>query len=125
MAGTALGYAILGGVALFAPDELAWRLGAPATSALLLQLLAAAYLSMAALDWIGRRAIYGGIYGRGIVVANFTHGFIGATVMVQAGLRTGFTPASLALTVLFAGQGIAFGWLMMAPPRLPEDRGPR
>jgi hypothetical protein len=115
----AIVFALLGGLALFFPEELAWRVGAPALSALLLQLLAAAYLSLAALDWIGRRAIYGGIYGRGIVMANFAHGFIASTVMINAGLRIGIGLEAWALTAVLAVQAIAFGRLLFTHPKLP------
>lgn len=121
MIASAAAYALLGLAALFAPQELAWRLGAPALSALLLQLLAAAYLALAALDWIGRRAIYGGIYGRGIVMANFTHGFVAASVMVSAGLRTGFSTVGLIITAVFVAQAAAFARLLLTPPRLDAD----
>lgn len=120
MTGSALLFAILGGAALFAPQELAWRLGAPALSALLLQLLAAAWLSLAALDWIGRRAIYGGIYGRGIVMANFTHGFIGGMTLLNAGIRMGIGSEAWVLMVLFGVQAASFAWLLMVPPALPD-----
>lgn len=123
MTGSALLFAALGAAPLFAPEELAWRLGAPALSALLLQLLAAAWLSLAALDWIGRRAIYGGIYGRGIVMANFTHGFIGTTVLANAGVRTGFGIEGWVLTAVFIVQAGAFGWLLFSSPQLPGGGG--
>jgi len=48
------------------------------------QLLAAGLLGFAALNWVGRSAIYGGIYGRPIVLANFGYGIISVMTLASA-----------------------------------------
>jgi hypothetical protein len=78
---------VAGGVLLvFAADEVLPRLspGFPPSSAWLGQILGAAWLGLAALNWINRRAILGGIYGRPIVFANLIHYFIAAMVLIRA-----------------------------------------
>jgi len=76
-----------GGLALlFAADEVLPRVtsGFPATAHWIGQLLGAAWLGLAALNWIHRRAVLGGVYGRPVVVANLFHYFIAAMVLIRA-----------------------------------------
>ena len=63
-------------VLLFASDTVLPAIlpGFPATGAWLGQLLAAAWLGVAASTWLQRRAVLGGIYGRPTVLANLALG---------------------------------------------------
>lgn len=65
---------VAGLVLLFAPDVALPALvpGFPPAAAWLGQLLAAAWLSVAVLNWLQRSSMLGGIYGRPMVVANLT-----------------------------------------------------
>ena len=63
--------AVLGVLTLFFPEELVTALQLGAAVQLPVQLLAGGFFGIAVLDWTGRGAIYGGIYGRPIVLANF------------------------------------------------------
>lgn len=97
---------LLGGLALlFAPDALLPALvpGFPPAAAWLGQLLAAAWLAMAALNWLQRTAVLGGIYGRPVVLAN------GALYLVTA--------LSL-LRALVGGTAPPAVWLVCAPAAL-------
>ncbi len=53
---------------LFAPDAVLPRF--PVAGIWLGQLLGAAWLGVAALNWLSRSAVLGGIYGRPVVLAN-------------------------------------------------------
>lgn len=103
---------------LFAPDLILARLipSYPPTAAWLAQLLAAAWLGLASLNWISRGALLGGIYGRAVVAANAVTYFIGATSLLKAAIRPG-QPASLWLLaaplILFAA---LYGWLLLRGP---------
>ena len=97
---------LLGGLALlFAPDVLLPALapGFPPGAAWLGQLLAAAWLGVAALNWLQRAAVLGGIYGRPVVLAN------GALYLVSA--------LSL-LRALLGGAAPLVVWLVCAPAAL-------
>lgn len=122
---------LLGGLALlFAADVILPRLvpGLPAAGAWLGQLLGAAWLAVAALDWMGRSLRIGGIYGRAMVMANATLYFVSAMVLLKSGAR-GDAPMALriagAVAVLFAA---IYGWLLLRGPldqgSPPSERSP-
>jgi hypothetical protein len=110
---------LLGGtVLLFAPDTVLPALvpGFPRGAAWLGQLLGAAWLGVAALNWLQRSAVLGGIYGRPIVLANVALYFISALSLLRALLgRT--APASLWLVLAPAAiLAAAYGALLMRGP---------
>lgn len=98
---SALIYAIGGFALLFLPHELlAHGTAAPdAASARTAQLLGAALLGMAAMNWTARGAILGGIYGRAVMNGNFCFAFISAMTTVRA---------------LFDGNASIWLWLLAA-----------
>ena len=78
---------LVGGLALlFAPDVLLPRIvpGFPPTALWLGQLLAAAWIGVATLNWSHRSAVLGGIYGRPVVFANAVLFLVSALGMVKA-----------------------------------------
>lgn len=90
-----------GGLALlFAADVLLPALvpGLPPTAAWLGQLLGAAWLGVAALNWLQRGAVLGGIYGRPVVFANL--------------VLYSVTALSAARALPAGGPGL---WLVVAP----------
>lgn len=113
------GLLLLAGLALlFAPDVILPRLipAFPAAGAWVGQLLAAAWLAVAALNWLSRWALLGGIYGRPVVLTNVVLYFVAATVLLN--IVTGrHAPAALWLLVvplvLLAG---TYGWLLFRGP---------
>ena len=109
----------MGGLALlFASDVILPRLipVLPAEAAWLGQLLAAAWLALAALNWLSQSALLGGIYGRPVVATNAVLYFIMAMVLLKIIARRD-APAALWLivvpVVLFAG---IYGWLLYRGP---------
>ena len=124
---------LIGGLALlFAPDALLPRLvpGFPPAGAWLGQLLAAAWLGVAALDWTSQRTVLGGIYGRPVVLANAALYFITATSLARAAIardagRAGGV-ALWAMLALAAGFAAVYGWLLFRGPAardLERQRG--
>jgi hypothetical protein len=78
---------LLGGlVLLFASDAVLPALipGFPPEAAWLGQLLAAAWLGVAALNWLQRSALLGGIYGRATVSANVAMYVVSALSLLRA-----------------------------------------
>jgi hypothetical protein len=110
---------LLGGLALlFASDAILPRLipALPAAGAWLGQVLGAAWLAIATLNWLSRSMLLGGIYGRPVVLTNAVLYFITAMVLLKIITRRD-VPAALwlvvGLTVLLAG---AYGWLLFRGP---------
>jgi hypothetical protein len=111
---------------LFAPDAVLPRLipSYPPTALWLGQLLGAAWLGVAALNWWSRTTILGGIYGRPIVLTNLAIYFIGALVMLSAARRVKFPGAVWTAVALAVVLAVAYGWLLLRGP-LPKDWGKR
>lgn len=113
------GILLLGGLALlFAPDVVLPRLvpGFPPEGAWLGQLLAAAWLGLAALNWLSRAVLLGGIYGRPVVLANAAFYFVAAMVLLRAAAGRDVSPAAWIVAVpvvLLAG---VYGWLLLRGP---------
>lgn len=107
-------YGLFGFALLFMPQELlALNESAAAPhAALLAQFLGAALLGFAAMNWMARGSILGGIYGRAVMNGNFTFAFISALLAVRPLLAPApplwlwvYGVASIALAA-------AFGYLM-------------
>ena len=75
-----------------------------------------ALLAFSSLNWMGRGAIYGGVYGRPIVVANFGLGIISGGTMISAVLDGRLPAWGWGLALVFTLQGLGFFWLMRRPP---------
>ena len=105
----------LGLAFLFASDALLPRLipGFPPAAAWLGQLLAAAWLAAAALNWNGRNTVLGGVYGRPLVNMNLLMYFIGALALAKGG--TGTLLASL-LTAPMSLFALVYGVVLLRGP---------
>jgi hypothetical protein len=95
---SALCHAVLGALLLFAPQEVAGALASDTAGGPLVQVLGAALLGFAAMNWVARASILGGIYGRAVVAGNQTHSTIGALLLLTHGLEAGGTPSYWLLT---------------------------
>ena len=110
---------LLGGLTLlFASDSILPNLipAFPPAGAWLGQLLGASWLAVAALDWISRNQLLGGIYGRPVVMANAALYFIAAMVLAKIVLRSDAPPALWLMFIpalVFAGM---YGWLLFYGP---------
>ena len=77
---------ILGSVGvtlLFFPQEWISYFLMEDSSVLLLQLIGAMYFAFAMLNWMYKENTIGGIYGRPVAMANFTHFFIAALTFIK------------------------------------------
>lgn len=115
---SAIVLALGGMVLLFASDVLLPRLapGYPAGGAWLGQLLAAAWLGVAALNWLSQRAVLGGIYGRPVVAANTALYFIATTSLARAAVDGARPPALWVVCVPAAAFALVYGWLLFRGP---------
>jgi hypothetical protein len=119
MGGAAAALGALGLALLFAPDEtsiaLAWGGGVVAPS-----VAAGGFLALAVLNWMGRGAIYGGIYGRPIVLANLTFALTAGLALFNHQTGPGpSSPLGWIPVAILAFQGVVFGRMLMgrgSPP---------
>ena len=108
-----------GGIALlFSSDSILPALapGFPGHASWLGQIVGAGWLAVAALNWLSRSTLIGGIYGRPVVLTNLILYFIGSMVLLRA-LREG--PARQ----LAAPQRAALWRSLLAGPVLGWLRG--
>lgn len=116
---------LLGGAALlFAPDVLLPALvpGFPPAAVWLGQLLGAAWLGVAALNWLHRSALLGGIYGRPVVLANLALYFISALSLLRALLGGAVPPALWIVLAPLAVLAAIYGALLLRGPFDPLQR---
>lgn len=116
MTGSSALLALVGVGWLFLPGAVAGALGhGGGGGEELLQLLAAGPLAFAMCNWLGRGAIYGGIYGKPIVAGNFLHAALLTETFVTL-LVAEATPVAWAGTVGSLAYLGAFTRLMFWPP---------
>jgi len=110
--------ALTGAAFLFAPVELLARIApeVPASAAWLGQLLGAAWLGLATMNWLSRFTMVGGIYGRAIVSANAAAYFVSAMVMLSAARRVGFTTSMLVIAIVTVVMAAVYGYLLFRGP---------
>ncbi len=114
---SALCFAAIGALLLFAPAETGGAVLPDKDGGPLVQLLGAALLGFGAMNWIARGSILGGIYGRAVVAANQTHLTIGALLLAKHGLDTGGSAAFWLLTIVYVLGAALFAYLFFfAPP---------
>jgi len=104
---SALCFAAIGVLLLFAPGEVGRTLIPRADGGPLVQLLGAALLGVGAMNWTARGSVLGGIYGRAVVAGNQTHLTVGAILLVKHGFVAGGSPAYWILTGVYVlGAGL-------------------
>jgi hypothetical protein len=81
-----------------------------------IQLLGASFLGFAALDWVSRKALLGGIYGRPVVGTNYTHFLIGSLLLVRAAMSQPGNVVLWCTVAAYALFAIAFGVIFFGPP---------
>jgi len=80
-----------------------------------MQLLAAAWLALAMFDWMTMGFTMGGIYGRPVVMTNFTHYFVAALSSLRPALATG-NAGPIGVTLIFGIFAVAYGILLFSSP---------
>lgn len=119
MVASALVLAALGLVASFVPREILIFLGArpDPLPVLFVQITGALYLGFAMLNWMARESLIGGIYGRPVVFGNFMHFMVVALAMLKALIAGPRPPVVIAFATTYWVLWVAFGWVLLTPPR--------
>lgn len=122
---SALLLALAGVSLLFAPIEILARVApeVPVSTAWIAQLLAAAWLGLAAMNWTTRFAIVGGIYGRAVGFANATTYFVSAMTLLRFVRSGAMSMTVLAITAVAVVMAAIYGWLLLRGP-FAADRTP-
>jgi hypothetical protein len=83
---SAVWMALLGLIASFLPQEVLAHFGAAPDkhAALFLQILGAAYLGFAMMNWMAREVLIGGIYSRPLAMGNMVHFLVAGLALVKA-----------------------------------------
>ena len=112
---SAAALAALGISASFLPQELLSRAAMPADrfTVALIQLAGALYVAFAMLNWSAKGALLGGIYGRSIVLANFTHFAVGGIVLVKIVAAGQLHIEVAVLTAVYALFAAWFGFVLL------------
>ena len=108
-----------GGVAfLFVPDVIVPGLmpGYPASGLWFVQLLAAALLALACLNWLNRLVLLGGIYARPLVATNTVWYFVATRVLLKAATSREPPGAFWILAVPVVLFSAVYGWLYFRGP---------
>lgn len=85
------------------------------------QLLGAAWLGLAWLNWFSRGTVMGGIYGRPVVMPNLILYFVSALVLLRAMTRADHPLTLLWLLVPATGLAASYGWLLYRGPFAADD----
>lgn len=117
---SALFLAILGLAASFLPLEILSYAGSrpESATALLVQITGSLYLGFAMLNWLSRGQVFGGIYGRPLVLGNLMHFAVAAAALVKMHLVS-MTPMMLLGIAVYVLLAIWFGIVLFTHP-LPD-----
>ena len=113
MISSSLSLGAVGIFALFVPEGFLSMQGAEVTEAasMLVQLMGTLYFAFAIMNWTAKDSAIGGIYARPVSLANFSHFFSGALLLVKY-LLNNFSLSVLVMTLFYVGFAICFYWLV-------------
>jgi hypothetical protein len=114
----------LGVAASFLPVEILTFLdpGHNRSLATVVQLLGAALIGFAMLNWLAKGAPAGGIYGRPMVVGNLVHYTVAGIALLKVAAVGGMPPLGLALTAVYSAFAVAFAVVMFGPGPQPQGK---
>ena len=114
-----IGALLVGGFALlFGADTILPRLapGVPSSAGWLGQLVAAAWIGVAVMNWMQRTSVLGGIYGRPVVSANLVLYFVSTLSLVRARMHDVIPAMAWVVIVPLALLAAAYGALLLRGP---------
>lgn len=125
MMAAAVFFGIIGIGLTFLPEEIAVYFSTDINQILLLvlQILGAAYLGFAMLNWMTKNNLIGGIYSRPLVIGNLAHFLVSSFALIKiVGEYTGneFT-IMLSLTIVYCAFTLCFGYIFITNPRKIAD----
>jgi hypothetical protein len=114
---------ILGAVGLFLsflPEEIIAYVGADSDKLLpvILQLLGAAYVGFAMLNWMAKGNLLGGIYSRPIAIGNLTHFLVAGLALLKVAYAQPDQVILLVLGLVFGLFAVLFGLVTFTHPAI-------
>ena len=115
-------FLVIAGILLsFLPQETLHLLGKEDDMSFILQLCGALLFGFGMLNWMVKGSLIGGIYNKGIVVANFAHFFIGSSILIKQYAKDTDLSYLLILGVVYSIFSIGFGYLLFNGPKLSNN----
>lgn len=118
MSASAIVLGAIGILLSFLPDEILDYAGASSVAffPVILQLLGAAYLGFAMLNWMARANLIGGVYSRPVAIGNLMHFIVGSMALLKAAFAGhGSTPLWV-VGAVFASFAILFAKVTFTHP---------
>lgn len=112
---------IVGILLSFLPQETLHLLGKEDDMSFILQLCGALLFGFGMLNWMVKGSLIGGIYNKGIVVANFAHFFIGSSILIKQYAKNTDLSYLLVLGIIYSIFSIGFGYLLFNSPKLSNN----
>ena len=118
MSASAIILAVLGLLLTFLPQEILAYVGSDAATLLplILQLLGAAYLGFAILNWMAKGNLIGGIYSRPVAIGNLAHFLISGLALLKAAANTPDSAALWVIGGIFITLALLFGYVTFTHP---------
>jgi hypothetical protein len=118
MSASAVILGMLGIIGTFFPDEVLSRLGTgePPSLMLMVQIMGALYLGFAALNWLARDNLIGGIYSRPVAIGNLLHFLTAGLAVVRLLASWPENKAVWALAVMYTVFAFSFGTVIFRHP---------
>jgi hypothetical protein len=117
--------AALGLPCVFAPEFVLTRLTGNTSPAaeIIVQLAGASYVGFAALNWMSKGSLMGGIYGRPVGVGNVLHFFAGALALLKATSMAGAPSGTWPLALIYTAFAVGFGLVVLRNPLAAKKDG--
>lgn len=112
---------ISGIILLFLPQEIALNLELRETSVIFLQLLGTLYFAFGVTNWMAKSNIIGGIYGKPILIGNFSHFFIGALTLIKLLVKSQSEIFFVIASIIYLIFAVIFGYLLFRHPKIKKE----
>ncbi len=112
---------IIGILLSFLPQEALHLIGKEDDLSFILQLCGALLFGFGMLNWMVKGSLIGGIYNKGVVVANFAHFFIGSSILIKQYAKNTDLSYLLILGIIYSIFSIGFGYLLFNSPKLSNN----
>ncbi len=126
MISSAIFLGVIGIILTFMPDETIKFLSSNPDRIvlLILQLTGALYIGFAALNWMARGNIIGGVYSRPIAMGNFAHFFVGAMALIKFVSSVPGSTIIWIVVIIYIIYAIWFGIVMFNHPAIKGNNPP-